>query len=202
MLRILVIEDDPEAASYLVKGLSELGHTADHAADGQSGLEMALHSSYDILIVDRMLPRLDGLSIIQELRQEDNLTPVLILSALGQVDDRVAVDRKAFGVDRERINEPLPPSQDGNQMHHRLGTIGERAEDPEERRAQSKQMRTRDEEDLNQEQVRIVEVLRERMSTFLGQVAPEDGVQTRRSHWVARQHAATLKGSVLEMPCG
>lgn len=89
MLRILVIEDDPEAASYLVKGLSELGHTADHAADGQSGLEMALHSSYDILIVDRMLPRLDGLSIIQELRQEENHTPVLILSALGQVDDRV-----------------------------------------------------------------------------------------------------------------
>ncbi|MEO0976541.1 MAG: response regulator transcription factor, partial [Pseudomonadota bacterium] len=89
MLRILVIEDDPEAASYLVKGLSELGHTADHAADGQSGLDMALHSSYDILIVDRMLPKLDGLSIIQELRQEDNHTPVLILSALGQVDDRV-----------------------------------------------------------------------------------------------------------------
>ena len=107
MLRILVIEDDPEAASYLVKGLSELGHTADHAADGQSGLEMALHSSYDILIVDRMLPRLDGLSIIQELRQEENHTPVLILSALGQVDDRVLPD---LGIDEpgeELREEPL-----------------------------------------------------------------------------------------------
>lgn len=89
MLRILVIEDDPEAASYLVKGLSELGHTADQAADGQTGLQMALDSSYDIMIVDRMLPRMDGLSVIQELRREANHTPVLILSALGQVDDRV-----------------------------------------------------------------------------------------------------------------
>jgi len=89
MLRILVIEDDPEAASYLVKGLNELGHTADQAADGQTGLQMALDSSYDILIVDRMLPKMDGLSLIQELRREKDHTPVLILSALGQVDDRV-----------------------------------------------------------------------------------------------------------------
>ncbi|GAA0783998.1 response regulator transcription factor [Roseibium denhamense] len=89
MLRILVIEDDPEAAGYLVKGLSELGHTADKAGDGETGLQMALDSRYDILIVDRMLPRLDGLSVIQQLRQAANHTPVLILSALGQVDDRV-----------------------------------------------------------------------------------------------------------------
>ncbi|KZM47776.1 response regulator transcription factor [Labrenzia sp. OB1] len=89
MLRILVIEDDPEAAGYLVKGLSELGHTADQAADGQTGLQMAIDSSYDILIVDRMLPKLDGLSLIKELRRENNHTPALILSALGQVDDRV-----------------------------------------------------------------------------------------------------------------
>ncbi|WP_328809199.1 response regulator transcription factor [Roseibium aggregatum] len=89
MLRILVIEDDPEAASYLVKGLTELGHTADHAADGQNGLQMAFDSDYDILVVDRMLPKMDGLSVIKELRREQNHTPVLILSALGQVDDRV-----------------------------------------------------------------------------------------------------------------
>ncbi|WP_282449224.1 response regulator transcription factor [Roseibium sediminicola] len=89
MLKILVIEDDPEAARYLVKGLSELGHTADQAGDGDSGLQMALDGNYDILIVDRMLPRRDGLSVIQELRREGNHTPVLILSALGQVDDRV-----------------------------------------------------------------------------------------------------------------
>lgn len=89
MLRILVIEDDLEAASYLVKGLSELGHTADKAADGETGLQMALDSRYDILIVDRMLPRLDGLTVIERLRGEENHTPVLILSALSQVDDRV-----------------------------------------------------------------------------------------------------------------
>ncbi|MEP3049643.1 MAG: response regulator transcription factor [Roseibium sp.] len=89
MLRILVIEDDREAASYLAKGLSELGHTADRAEDGETGLQMAFDSDYDILIVDRMLPKRDGLSIIQELRKEGDHTPVLILSALGQVDDRV-----------------------------------------------------------------------------------------------------------------
>lgn len=89
MLKILIIEDDPEAARYLVKGLTELGHTADQAADGQTGLEMALDGGYDILVVDRMLPLRDGLSVIQELRKEGVHTPVLILSALGQVDDRV-----------------------------------------------------------------------------------------------------------------
>ncbi|WP_420411244.1 response regulator transcription factor [Roseibium sp.] len=89
MLRILVIEDDPEAANYLVKGLSELGHTADKAGDGETGLQMALESEYDILIVDRMLPKRDGLSVIEELRKSGNHTSVLILSALGQVDDRV-----------------------------------------------------------------------------------------------------------------
>ncbi|MFB9172311.1 response regulator transcription factor [Roseibium salinum] len=89
MLKILVVEDDPEAASYLVKGLSEVGHMADRASDGDTGLQMALDSTYDILIVDRMLPKMDGLSLIRELRREQNHTPALILSALGQVDDRV-----------------------------------------------------------------------------------------------------------------
>ncbi|WP_417667293.1 response regulator transcription factor [Roseibium sp.] len=89
MLRILIIEDDAEASAYLAKGLKELGHVADQAADGEAGLEMALGSAYDVLIVDRMLPRRDGLSVISELRKDGNQTPVLILSALGQVDDRV-----------------------------------------------------------------------------------------------------------------
>ncbi len=89
MLRILIIEDDPEAAGYLAKGLDELGHTADRTADGESGLALAMDSSYDVLVVDRMLPKLDGLSVVRELRKSGNLTPVLILSALGQVDDRV-----------------------------------------------------------------------------------------------------------------
>ncbi|MBO9418425.1 response regulator transcription factor [Labrenzia sp. R4_1] len=88
-MQILVIEDDHEAANYLAKGLSELGHRADKADDGETGLQMALDRDYDILIVDRMLPKRDGLAVIEELRKSGNHTPVLILSALGQVDDRV-----------------------------------------------------------------------------------------------------------------
>lgn len=89
MLRILIIEDDAEASAYLAKGLKELGHLADQAPDGEAGLELAMSSTYDVLIVDRMLPKRDGLSVIETLRTAGNHTPVLILSALGQVDDRV-----------------------------------------------------------------------------------------------------------------
>lgn len=88
-MRILVIEDDREAAAYLIKALDEVGHTAEHAADGEAGAFMAGEGGYDILIVDRMLPKRDGLSIIEEMRRRGDQTPVLILSALGQVDDRV-----------------------------------------------------------------------------------------------------------------
>ncbi len=88
-MRVLVIEDDHDTASYVVKGLKEQGHVADHAADGNAGLHLASTESYDVLVVDRMLPELDGLSIIKSLRVADNHTPALILSALGEVDDRV-----------------------------------------------------------------------------------------------------------------
>lgn len=88
-MRILVIEDDAQTANYLQKGLAESGHSVDHAADGKDGLFLAMDESYDALIVDRMLPRLDGLTIIQTLRAAEDQTPVLILSALGEVDDRV-----------------------------------------------------------------------------------------------------------------
>jgi len=88
-MRILVIEDDVEAASYLVKALGEVGHVADQANDGESGLAIAREEDYEILIIDRMLPKRDGLSVIAELRKAGIRTPVLILSALGQVDDRV-----------------------------------------------------------------------------------------------------------------
>jgi len=89
MLKILIIEDDAEAAAYMAKGLSEVGHMADRAGDGETGLEQAMSGRYDALIVDRMLPKRDGLSIIETLRASGDYTPVLILSALGQVDDRV-----------------------------------------------------------------------------------------------------------------
>ena len=88
-MKILVIEDDAEAAAYLVKAFREAGHLADHAADGLDGYAQAREGGYDVLIVDRMLPRMDGLSLIGGLRAQNVETPVLILSALGQVDDRV-----------------------------------------------------------------------------------------------------------------
>ena len=88
-MRILVIEDDREAAAWLIKGLAESGHIADHALDGESGLGLALEGGHDVLIVDRMLPRLDGLDIIRKVREADVKTPALILSALGDVDERV-----------------------------------------------------------------------------------------------------------------
>lgn len=88
-MKILVIEDDREASRYLEKALNEMGHLVDVAGDGETGYTLAENGNYDVLIVDRMLPRRDGLSVIAGLRAQGVETPVLILSALGQVDDRV-----------------------------------------------------------------------------------------------------------------
>ena len=88
-MRVLVVEDDAKAASYLANALRESGHNCELANDGEAGLEMAQSDQFDVLILDRMLPRRDGLSIVEELRREGDKTPVLILSALGSVDDRV-----------------------------------------------------------------------------------------------------------------
>ena len=88
-MRVLVIEDDRETAQFLLKSLKESGHAADVAPDGEAGLELAQAGLHDVLIVDRMLPRLDGLSVIKTLRADGVRTPVLVLSALGDVDDRV-----------------------------------------------------------------------------------------------------------------
>ncbi len=88
-MHILLIEDDGQAAAYLVKGLSECGHVVDHAADGDDGLHLALTTHYDVIVTDRMLPKRDGLSIVRMLRADGNSAPVLVLSALGEVDDRV-----------------------------------------------------------------------------------------------------------------
>jgi two-component system, OmpR family, response regulator len=88
-MRLLIVEDDREAADYLKKALREAGHVAELARDGEEGLAAAVDGEFDVLVVDRMLPKRDGLSVISELRARGNKTPVLILSALGQVDDRV-----------------------------------------------------------------------------------------------------------------
>ncbi|MBI1365788.1 MAG: response regulator [Alphaproteobacteria bacterium] len=88
-MRILVIEDDAEAAAYVAKGLREAGHVVDHAVDGQAGLNMASAGDYDAYIIDRMLPKLDGVSLLTRRREAGDETPALFLSALGEVDDRV-----------------------------------------------------------------------------------------------------------------
>ncbi|WP_243311247.1 response regulator transcription factor [Fundidesulfovibrio agrisoli] len=88
-MRVLLVEDDPQAASYLVKGLKEQGLTVDHVADGREGLIRATAGGYDVIVLDRMLPNLDGLSILKAIRAAGDTTPVLVLSALSDVDARV-----------------------------------------------------------------------------------------------------------------
>ena len=89
-MRILLVEDDAEAAAYAAKGLREAGHVVDHALDGEAGLNMAGAGDYDAYVIDRMLPKMDGLSLLSNRRDDGDLTPALFLSALGEVDDRVS----------------------------------------------------------------------------------------------------------------
>lgn len=88
-MRILVIEDDEKVSKFIAKGLKELGHNLSVAEDGKNGLFLAMTETFDVIILDRMLPELDGLAILQTLRSANNKTPVLILSAMAKVDDRV-----------------------------------------------------------------------------------------------------------------
>jgi two-component system OmpR family response regulator len=89
-MRVLVIEDDAETASYIAKGLNESGFSVDIATDGKDGLLLAIGEDYDVAVVDRMLPGLDGLSVVETLRRTGKHTPVLFLSAMGNVEDRVS----------------------------------------------------------------------------------------------------------------
>jgi two-component system OmpR family response regulator len=88
-MRLLLVEDDLGIASFILKGLKEAGFAVDHAADGEDGLHMALNEPYDAAVIDIMLPKLDGLTLIEELRRQKINTPVIILSAKRSVDDRV-----------------------------------------------------------------------------------------------------------------
>jgi two-component system OmpR family response regulator len=119
-VRILVIEDDRDVASFIRKGLAEAGCNVDHADNGKDGLFLATTESYDVLIVDRMLPGLDGLTLIRTLRASENATPVLILSALGEVDDRVK-GLKAGGDDY--LVKPFAFSE----LHARVEALARRA---------------------------------------------------------------------------
>jgi two-component system OmpR family response regulator len=88
-MRILIIEDDADAGEAMVRGLTEAGHQVVHAADGALGLAAAQDGEFDVMVVDRMTPNMDGLSMVQALRREGDQTPVLFLSALGEIADRV-----------------------------------------------------------------------------------------------------------------
>src|ERR1700747_3912061 len=88
-MRVLVVEDDEKIASFVIKGVKQNGYAVDHAADGEHGLDLATAINYDLLVLDLMLPKLDGLSVLRRLRQEKIRTPVLILSAPANVDCRV-----------------------------------------------------------------------------------------------------------------
>jgi len=88
-MRILVVEDDAEAATAMVRGLSEAGHEVTHAVDGAFGLLESQKGGYDVYVVDRMMPRLDGVGMVEMIRKGGDQTPVLFLSALGEVEDRV-----------------------------------------------------------------------------------------------------------------
>lgn len=89
-MRVLIVEDDADVVRYMVKGLKESGVIADHAVDGVTGWRMAVAGTYDVIVVDRMMPELDGLELVRRLRAAGIQTPVLFLSALGKVDDRVS----------------------------------------------------------------------------------------------------------------
>jgi two-component system OmpR family response regulator len=88
-VRILVVEDDERTADYLVRGLGESGHIVDRVADGGTGLAMAQEGIYDVLVIDRMLPAMDGIELVRRLRKHDLYTPVLMLSAVSSTADRV-----------------------------------------------------------------------------------------------------------------
>jgi two-component system OmpR family response regulator len=88
-MRLLIVEDDERAARYLTRGLTESGHVVDHVGDGETGLALAQEGIYDILLVDRRLPGLDGVSLVRRLRATDRFTPVLMLSAIASTADRI-----------------------------------------------------------------------------------------------------------------
>ena len=89
-MHILVVEDDRETREFVRSGLVQAGHTVDVADNGRDGLLVASTGSFDLIVLDRMLPEVDGLTVVRTLRASDNRVPVLILSALGEVDQRVA----------------------------------------------------------------------------------------------------------------
>ncbi|HEY5852435.1 MAG TPA: response regulator transcription factor [Lysobacter sp.] len=125
-MRVLLVEDDPHTAAFIVKGLREDGHAVDHAADGRQGLFLATTEKFDAVVLDRMLPLVDGLVLLQTLRGAGNATPLLLLTALGEVEHRVEGLRA--GAD-DYLVKPFAYSE----LSARLDSIVRRGRDGQER---------------------------------------------------------------------
>ena len=126
-MRVLVVEDDLETAQFLRKALKESGHAVVLAHDGEEGAALAREGSFDVMIIDRMLPKLDGLSLVRQLRSEGIRTPVLILSALGEVDDKVK-GLRAGGDDY--LTKPFHPEELEARIRVLLRRFGTFASEP------------------------------------------------------------------------
>jgi two-component system OmpR family response regulator len=151
-MRLLIIEDDRESADYLAKAFREVGYVADLASDGEEGLALAESGDYDVLVVDRMLPKRDGLSLIGALREKGDRTPVLILSALGQVDDRIK-GLRAGGDDY------LPKPYSFAELLARVEVLSRRRGDLELDRLSHRVARGKDELTLQPREFRLLEYL-------------------------------------------
>jgi two-component system OmpR family response regulator len=119
-MKLLLVEDDKTTAEFIIRGLKEHGHTTDHADNGLDGLVLAQEGQYDVIILDRMLPRLDGLTVLRTLREAGNGTPVIMLTAMGSIEDRVT----GLGAGAEDyLVKPFAFAE----LHARIGALARRA---------------------------------------------------------------------------
>jgi two-component system, OmpR family, response regulator len=118
-MHLLLLEDDPDVAAYVGRSLREAGHSVDICSDGRDGLYMAAAETYDVIVLDRGLPHVDGLTIVQTMRAAGNHTPILILSALGELDDRVEGLRKG-------ADDYLPKPFSVTELLARIEALGRR----------------------------------------------------------------------------
>lgn len=117
-MRVLIVEDDTETAEYIARGLREHGHVVDHARDGHDGLMMAGEGNYDAMVIDRMLPKLDGLSLLRTLRAGSNTTPAIMLTAMDSINDRV----EGLSVADDYLVKPFAFAE----LYARIGSLARR----------------------------------------------------------------------------
>jgi two-component system, OmpR family, response regulator len=118
-MKILLVEDDSATAQFILRGLREHGHTVDHADNGLDGLVLAQDGHYDVLILDRMMPRLDGLTLVRTLRETGIVTPIILLTAMGSIEDRV--DGLSGGAD-DYLIKPFAFAE----LYARIGSVARR----------------------------------------------------------------------------